>query len=101
MTSLATTHPQPGLRPPGAVFRVASDARLMKLAVAGSSAAMQAIFARYHQALYRYCYAIVRNEHDAADAVHDAMIKALRSLPGETRPVALRPRLYRLAHNEA
>lgn len=101
MISLATTRPRPVLRTPGAVFRVASDARLKKLAAAGSSAAMQAIFARYHQALHRYCYAIVGNQHDAADAVHDAMIRALRSLPSETRPIALRPWLYRIAHDES
>src|ERR1044072_7419821 len=100
MTSLGTTRPQPVVRPPCVVFRVAPDARLTKLAVAGSAAALEAIFERYHQALHRYCYAIVGNEHDAADALQNTMLKALRSLPGETRAIALRPWLYRVAHNE-
>ena len=62
---------------------------------------MAAIFERHHQALHRYCYSIVGNGHDAADALQNTMVKALRSLPGETREIALRPWLYRIAHNES
>ncbi len=101
MASLSTPHARPGVRPPAVAFRVASDARLTKLAAAGSEGAMAAIFERHHQALYRYCASIVGNEHDAADALQNTMVKALRALPGETRPIALRPWLYRIAHNES
>jgi len=62
---------------------------------------MAAIFERHHQALQRYCYSIVGNSHDAADALQNTMIKALRALPGEARQLALRPWLYRIAHNES
>jgi RNA polymerase sigma factor (sigma-70 family) len=83
------------------LLRRESDARLVRLAVAGSEAAIAEIFERYHQALHRYCYSIVGNAHDAADALQNTMVKALRSLPGETREIALRPWLYRVAHNES
>ncbi len=83
------------------LLRRASDARLARLAASGSEAAIAEIFERYHQALHRYCFSIVGNAHDAADALQNTMVKALRSLPGETREIALRPWLYRVAHNES
>ncbi|MEA2220339.1 MAG: hypothetical protein QOJ35_2965, partial [Solirubrobacteraceae bacterium] len=101
MESVTVTRPAPVLRPPAVALRLASDARLARLAAAGSDGAMAAIFERHHQALHRYCYSIVGNGHDAADALQNTLVKALRSLPGETREIALRPWLYRIAHNES
>ena len=59
------------------------------------------IFERHQQALVRYCQSIVGNAHDAADALQNTMVRALSALPGETRAIALRPWLYRIAHNES
>ncbi|MDX6537480.1 MAG: hypothetical protein QOD37_1821, partial [Gaiellales bacterium] len=101
MASLSAPRPGPVIRPPAVAVRVASDTRLTKLAAAGSEGAMAAIFERHHQALYRYCASIVGNEHDAADALQNTMLKAMRALRGETRQIALRPWLYRIAHNES
>jgi RNA polymerase sigma factor (sigma-70 family) len=78
-----------------------SDARLTQRAVRGSSRALEAIFERYHQELYRYCAAIVGNSADAQDAVQSTMVKVLQALPGERRQIELKPWLYRIAHNEA
>ena len=63
--------------------------------------ALAKIFSDYHQPLYRYCLAIVGDRQDAEDALQETMIKVLRSLPGEKREIALRPWLYRIAHNES
>lgn len=71
------------------------------MAAQGSEAAFAAIFQRHHQSLYRYCRAILANGEDAADAMQNTMVAALRSLPGEQREVALKPWLYRIAHNES
>ena len=101
MQTLSTRRAAPAVRPPAVAYRLASDARLARLAAAGSEGAMAAIFERHHQALHRYCYSILGNGHDAADALQNAMVKALRALPGESREIALRPWLYRIAHNEA
>src|ERR1044072_983733 len=87
-------------RTPAVAVRMASYARLVRMATAGSEGAMAAIFERHHQALHRSCYSIVGNGHDAADALQNTMVKALRSLPGERREIALRPWLYRIAHNQ-
>jgi RNA polymerase sigma factor (sigma-70 family) len=81
--------------------RLLSDARLARLASNGSEVAFAAIFERYHQALYRYCHSILGDGHDAADALQNTMLSALRALPGETRQIALRAWLYRIAHNES
>ncbi|MBA2522271.1 MAG: RNA polymerase sigma factor, partial [Solirubrobacterales bacterium] len=59
------------------------------------------IFKRHHQAIYRYCLSILRNREDAEDALQATMAAALRALPGEQRDIALRPWLFRVAHNES
>src|SRR5436190_8695485 len=81
--------------------RLLGDEQLARLAAGSDARAFETIFARYHQELYRYCRAILGNAADAEDALQATMAAALRSLPGETRPISLRPWLYRVAHNEA
>ncbi len=101
MHTLSASPASRAVRPPGVTFRLASDERLARWAADGRDGAMAAIFERHHQALHRYCHSILANESDAADALQNTMIKALRSLPGETRRIALKPWLYRIAHNES
>jgi len=91
----------PALAPPAAALKLLSDERLARWAARGSQAAFAVIFERHHQALHRYCHSIVGNGHDAADALQNTMLKALASLPGEQRTIALKPWLYRIAHNES
>jgi RNA polymerase sigma factor (sigma-70 family) len=62
---------------------------------------LEAVYERYHQRLYRYCFSIVGNADDAQDALQNAMLKAVRALPGEKREIQLKPWLYRIAHNES
>jgi RNA polymerase sigma factor (sigma-70 family) len=81
-------------------FRLLSDERLAGLAAAGDRAAFGVIFDRHHQELFRYCVSLTRNPDDAADALQSTMLRALRALEGETRRIAVRPWLYRIAHNE-
>jgi RNA polymerase sigma factor (sigma-70 family) len=86
---------------PMGASRLLSDERLTRRAVGGDERAFAAIFRRYHQPLYRYCYVIVGNSEDAQDALQNTMIKVLRALPGEERKIELKPWLYRIAHNES
>jgi RNA polymerase sigma factor (sigma-70 family) len=81
--------------------RVLSDDRLVRRAAAGDERAFATIFRRYHQRLYRYCLAIVGDSQDAQDALQNTMVKVLRALPAEERQIALKPWLYRIAHNES
>jgi RNA polymerase sigma factor (sigma-70 family) len=89
-----------GLLPPPAL-RLLGDERLAALAAAGDDSAFAALYARHHAALLRYCRSIVRDEHDALDALQSAMLKALVALRRDGRNAPLRPWLYRIAHNES
>src|SRR4051812_5873969 len=82
-------------------LRLLSDERLVRLAAGGDRSAFAAIFDRYQQPLFAYCASILRNRDDAADAVQSTMLRAMRALEGEEREIAVRPWLYRIAHNEA
>ena len=89
-----------GARRPLAL-RLWSDDRLARRAAEGDAAAFAVIFERHHQALYRYCRAILRHDEDARDALQTTFARAIAALDGETREIAIRPWLYRIAHNEA
>ena len=82
-------------------LRFAGDDRLARLAAKGDPAAFAAIYRRYQSDLGRYCQAILGSREQAEDALQNTMISALKALPGETREIALRPWLYRVAHNES
>jgi RNA polymerase sigma factor (sigma-70 family) len=84
-----------------AAMRVLSDESLALRAIEGDEGAFAAIFDRYHQSLYRYCLALLGNSQDAQDALQNTMVKVLRAMPGEERWIALKPWLYRIAHNES
>ena len=77
------------------------DSRLVNLASRGEPRAFTAIYERYHQELYRYCRVLLGTHDDAQDALQSTMASVMRALPGESRSIALRPWLYRIAHNEA
>jgi RNA polymerase sigma factor (sigma-70 family) len=81
--------------------RLSNDDSLARRAAQGDERAFAAIYKRHHQELYRYCRAILRDPDDAQDALQATMVKALRALPGEEREIALKPWLFRIAHNEA
>jgi RNA polymerase sigma factor (sigma-70 family) len=89
-----------GSRRPAAL-RLLSDDRLARRAATGDRAAFAVIFERHHQALYRYCRAILRHDEDARDALQNTFTRALQALEGEEREIAVRPWLHRIAHNEA
>src|SRR5882757_2846952 len=84
-----------------AALRVLPDEQLARLAAKGDARAFALIYERHHQELFRYCRSITRNSEDAADALQSTMAAALRSLPGDDREIALRPWLFRVAHNES
>jgi RNA polymerase sigma factor (sigma-70 family) len=85
----------------GGALRLLGDDRLARMAAAGNRNAFAAIYERHHQALYRYCRSILGSDEDAQDALQNTMLKALNAIPGEERTIALRPWLFRVAHNEA
>jgi RNA polymerase sigma factor (sigma-70 family) len=96
MTEATVARPQV----PGVGLRLLSDERLARRAAGGDQAAFALIFERHHQGIYRYCRSMLGHE-DASDALQSTMAAALRALPGDRREIALKPWLYRIAHNES
>jgi RNA polymerase sigma factor (sigma-70 family) len=80
---------------------VAVDAAPEQVAPGIDERELGEIFSAYHQQLYRYCLAILGDRQDAEDALQETMVKVIRALPGERREIALKPWLYRIAHNES
>ena len=72
----------------------------MDLVRAGSEPAFEAIVARYRRALLRYCSRILPEER-AEDAVQQTFVRAYDSMLSSGAQLALKPWLYRIAHNTA
>ena len=90
---------RPGMR----LLAGASDERLVALAHAGDEQAFAAIVERYRAPLLRYCRGFVSGAA-AEDAVQQTFINAYAALSRDDDsrvPAALRPWLYRIAHNAA
>jgi RNA polymerase sigma factor (sigma-70 family) len=81
--------------------RTLSDELLAKLVGRGNGHAFGVLYERHHQALYRYCRSILRDEHDAQDALQSTMTRAYAALRARERDVSLRAWLFRIAHNES
>jgi RNA polymerase sigma factor (sigma-70 family) len=77
------------------------DERLARFAAAGHERAFVVVYERHHQALYRYCRSILRNDADAQDALQSTFTAAFAALRRGGPDAPIRPWLFRIAHNEA
>ena len=77
------------------------DATLVAAARSGDRDAWGILYDRYADRLHDHCWSILRDEHEAADALHDTFVNAARALPQLRDPSRLRPWLYAIARNEA
>jgi RNA polymerase sigma factor (sigma-70 family) len=82
-------------------LRLLGDEQLADLIAAGESEALEVACNRHLPALVRYCQGILLVREDAEDAAQNAMLAAVRTLPGRPPRVKLRAWLFRVAHNEA
>ncbi|HEX2507220.1 MAG TPA: RNA polymerase sigma factor [Miltoncostaeaceae bacterium] len=95
---MATTAPASARRfPPPAVL---GDDALARRVGDGDEQAFEEVYRRYCGQLYRYCTSILGDRHEAEEALQSTMFNAYRALSGSRRDVALRPWLYRIAHNQ-
>jgi RNA polymerase sigma factor (sigma-70 family) len=78
-----------------------SDGDLVAAARRGDQSAFAAIYDRYADRLHSYCFVMLRDRDDAADATHDAFVKAATRLGQLRDPERLRPWLFAIARNEA
>src|SRR5947207_12981721 len=75
--------------------------RIPARAPRAEAARFESVYERHHQALDRYCRAILRHEQDAQDALQSAMMRAYAAMQTDHRDLELKPWLFRIAHNEA
>ncbi|MDQ4096272.1 MAG: sigma-70 family RNA polymerase sigma factor, partial [Actinomycetota bacterium] len=77
------------------------DAALVLAARAGDRDALAAIYDRYADRLHDYCWSILRDRDEAADAFHEAFVVAAQRLGQLRDPEKLRPWLYAIARHES
>ncbi len=87
-------------RAPLTLLRLRSDEQLVAAFRAGSDEAFRIIYERYQARLFAYARQMLPgSRQDAEDALQDVFVRAYRHLRSSDRPLALRPWLYRVAHN--
>lgn len=82
-------------------FTTSSDSELVHDALAGDMSAFAEMYDRYADRLNTYCFAMLRDRDDAADAVQDTFVKAATKLGQLKDGTKLRSWLFSIARNEA
>jgi RNA polymerase sigma factor (sigma-70 family) len=77
------------------------DAELVQAATAGDRGAFAAIYDRYADRLHDFCWSVLRDRDEAADATQDAFVVAAERLGQLRDPERLRPWLYAVARSQA
>lgn len=90
--------PQRSVAP--ALLSGGSDADLARRVRDGDDRAFEMLLGRHRDALSRYCRAVLRHDQDAEDAFQAATLRAYRGLGRGDAHTAVRPWLFRIAHNE-
>jgi RNA polymerase sigma factor (sigma-70 family) len=80
---------------------VRDDAELVRAATAGDRGAFAAIYDRYADRLHDFCWSVLRDRDEAADATQDAFLVAAERLGQLRDPERLRPWLYAVARSQA
>jgi RNA polymerase sigma factor (sigma-70 family) len=80
---------------------MSTDAELVAGALAGDREAFAAIYDRYADRLYDFCVSVLRDRHEAEDAVQDTFVLAAQRLAQLNDPDRLRPWLYAVARSVA
>lgn len=75
------------------------DELLVKKAVKGDAGAFLALTKKHHNGLYRTAYGMLGNEHDAADALQESLLKAYRDMGKLRDPQMFKSWMYRILTN--
>ena len=84
---------------PAPLLRLRSDEQLLALFRSGREDAFRLIHDRYHDRLLAYVRHMLRGNSEAEDIVQDVFMRAYGALRTGEREIAVRPWLYRVAHN--
>jgi RNA polymerase sigma factor (sigma-70 family) len=88
-----TAAPAPPARP-------SADAALVAALVEGRSEAVAELYDRYADRLHGFCQGMLRDPHEAADALHDAVLVAVDRIGQLRDPERLRPWLYAICRTQ-
>lgn len=78
-----------------------SDTELVAGVLAGDQDAFAAVYDRYADRLHDFCWSVLRDRDEAADAVQDTFVLAAQRLAQLNDPERLRPWLYAVARSVA
>lgn len=82
-------------------FGAVDDAALVVAARGGDRGAFAQIYDRYADRLHDYCWSLLRDREEAADATQDAFVLAAERLGQIRDPSRLRPWLYAVARSQS
>jgi RNA polymerase sigma factor (sigma-70 family) len=80
---------------------VEGDAELVLAARGGDQAAFAGIYDRYSDRIHDFCHSMLRDRHEAADAMQDTFVLAAQRLGQLREPAKLRSWLFAIARHEA
>lgn len=92
---------QRGARASTALLKLQADERLVAHVRRGNQAAFEVLVARYRVRLLAFCRHMLGAgaARDAEDVLQEVFTSAYRAMLGDTRPINVRPWLYRIARN--
>ncbi len=90
-----------GARASTALLRLQADERLVAHVRRGNQAAFEVLVSRYRVRLLAFCRHMLGAgaSRDAEDVLQEVFTSAYRAMLGDTRPINVRPWLYRIARN--
>jgi RNA polymerase sigma factor (sigma-70 family) len=99
-TTFDATAPR-GARASTALLRLQADERLVAHVRRGNQAAFEVLVSRYRARLLAFCRHMLGAgaSRDAEDVLQEVFASAYRAMLGDTRPINVRPWLYRIARN--
>ena len=77
-----------------------SDTELLARFRAGDDLALDPLFERYEGPVFRFLFGIIRDHHEAEDALQETFVQALRRAD-DVNPEAFRSWLFSVAHQQA
>src|SRR5256714_5394639 len=83
------------------LLRLQSDERLVALIRRGSTTAFEVLVSRYHARLLAFCRHLLGSREDAEDVLQEVFAAAFNAMTADTRPINVRPWLYRIARNRS
>jgi RNA polymerase sigma factor (sigma-70 family) len=81
------------------LLRLQGDERLVALTRRGNQAAYEALVSRYQSRLLAFCRHMLSSREDAEDVLQEVFAAAFNAMLADTRPINVRPWLYRIARN--